>query len=71
MGQSEILDYLRMLRELGDHSFYSKAEINKKVGNESTKATCQKINKLYAYGYLEVKIRNYRLYYRGKIDGME
>jgi hypothetical protein len=71
MGQWEVLDYLLMLRQTGDHSFYSPRDINKKLGNESLQSTCRKINRLYAHGYLEIEVKNWKRYFRGKINGVE
>jgi len=71
MGQYEILEYLIMLRKTGDDKFYSMVEINKMMGNEQIRATCFKINRLYAHGFLEIKVENWKRYFRGKVNGME
>ena len=60
MGQIEIYELLKNLRETGDHSFYTVTQIRrmldeKKINNGS--GTCVQVAQLEAFGYLEAKMK--------------
>jgi len=54
MGQEEVKEWLQKNRERGDDSYYSIAEIGKCMGN--MRQVYPHVNKLYAYGFLDIEI---------------
>lgn len=67
MTQSDIFEWLVERRRVGDDAFYSVREIAALTGNtngEVYSSARAQVNKLYAYGYLEIERKNWwhRLY---------
>lgn len=66
MGQNEVFEHLIRLRYTGDDDFKTAVEIHKSVDCANLNNTRMSINRLYAYGYLEVEkeglwLRKYRV----------
>lgn len=57
MGQNEILVWMRTQRLTGNHAYFTRAEIEKAVGNTGCSARNVKnqLSQLYGYGYLEIR----------------
>lgn len=53
MGQDEVLNWFIDRRKKGNHKFFAPIEVMKDCGISGD--TRRKINKLYAYGFLEVE----------------
>jgi DNA-binding IclR family transcriptional regulator len=66
MGQIDVFKWLRDRRAAGDESFYRISEIVKKSKMDKN-IVWRACNKLYAQGYLEVKVEKwFRRYFRLK-----
>jgi hypothetical protein len=65
VSQEAILTYLRNLRVMGDEEFYSIKHIARELGYKYY-PTWQKVNKLFAWGDLEVKVIDWKRSFRAK-----
>jgi hypothetical protein len=56
LGQSDILDWLRQRRLSGDHSYFTRKEIEQAMSSKGLKAynVRAQLNALYVYHYLDV-----------------
>lgn len=67
MSQEDIILYLKNLRILGDNEFYSIKQIALSLDSPYI-TTWQKVNKLYAWGYLEIKVVDWKRSFRAKTE---
>lgn len=66
MSQNDLIQWFIKQRETGNDSFYSMSEIAKHFKECNQISTNRKVVKLYAYGYLDVNVKNWRRYFRIK-----
>jgi superfamily II helicase len=59
MSQSDIYEFLKFQRSIGNHEYWSIQEINKALKNQGLNAdsTCKRCVLLQHFGYLEAKTR--------------
>lgn len=59
MGQVEVLNFLEEKRSEGDYSFFTIGEIRDALGISHV-PVWQSVNRLYAWGHLDVKVEKSR-----------